>query len=272
MKVYVVHGRKDLYIAQAIADTMNDEGVGVWTDAPGLEAPGLSDFAFEERIYGWMEESDLVVVIWSENSMNSDLVRKQWKIALTTDRRIIAVKVGDVSVPDIPEHVFLLSVGELQDVPYELTRFVKSISRYKIFISYSRKDRRAARQLVRLIHRSPHEVWIDESGIDPGEGFPEKIIQTINNSDYFILLWSRNSKESRWVEREWNHAYKESKKILPLLLDKTPLPMALESINAFTSLEDEKLYRFLTIKRVSNQKNILVKVTSLIKRWLKNAA
>jgi len=267
MKVYLVYSRKDLYLAQAIADAMIDADIALWIDAPGLEYS-----AYEGQIYEWMKESDLIVVIWSADSIKSDRVRKDWEIALTAGRRIIFVKVGDVSVPEVPENIFVLAVSELQEVPNELTRFVKSISRYKIFISYSRKDRRAARQLAQLIHGSPHQVWIDESGIDPGEGFPEKIIQSINYSDYFMLLWSKNSKESRWVEREWNHAYKESKKILPLLLDNTPLPMALENINAFTSLDDEKLYRFLTIKRVQEQTNFFRKLTSLVKRWLKNAA
>lgn len=268
MKVYLVHSKYDRDLAQLITDAMIDKSIGVWIDAPLPNELSLDD----HQIYQWMEESDLIVVIWSANSIKNDRVKKEWEIALTSDRRIIVVKVGDVEIPPIPENILSVVVRELNQVPGELASFLKSLSRYKIFISYSRKDRRAARQLVGLIHRSPHEVWIDESGIDPGEGFPEKIIETIDQADFVMLLWSKNSRESRWVEREWNYAYKESKKILPLLLDKTPLPMALENINAFTSLIDEKLYRFLSIKKLPKQPNILVKVISQIKERLKNAA
>jgi hypothetical protein len=51
-----------------------------------------------------------------------------------------------------------------------------------------------------------------------------------------MLFWTAAASMSRWVKREWQLAIKRGKKVVPTLLDDTPLPRRLARLNAVTSL------------------------------------
>ena len=52
----------------------------------------------------------------------------------------------------------------------------------------------------------------------PGQSLSAEIIDAIKNCNLFILLWSKNSKESEWVPQEIGIATSEKKPILPVVL------------------------------------------------------
>lgn len=60
-----------------------------------------------------------------------------------------------------------------------------------IFLSYRKKDRIYANELMRLIHKNPEcrdiAIWFDEF-LTPGESFRENIETMLNNSELFTLL------------------------------------------------------------------------------------
>lgn len=64
-----------------------------------------------------------------------------------------------------------------------------------IFLSYRKKDRRYANELMRLIHSHPEcrdiAIWFDEF-LTPGESFRENIDKVLNNSKLFALLVTPN--------------------------------------------------------------------------------
>lgn len=64
-----------------------------------------------------------------------------------------------------------------------------------IFLSYRKKDRRYANELMRIIHSSPNcrdiAIWFDEF-LTPGESFKENIDKILNDSKLFTLLVTPN--------------------------------------------------------------------------------
>lgn len=98
-----------------------------------------------------------------------------------------------------------------------------------IFFSYSRKDATIARKLVQLLRGQEIEVWQDVSAIEGGQDYMNRIFNDISTASALVLLWSAQSKDSKWVEDEINHALADRKPVIPLCIDGTPLPNSLKT-------------------------------------------
>lgn len=94
---------------------------------------------------------------------------------------------------------------------------IHPMSNYKIFISYSRRDRWIAEQMVRNIEQrcgDRADVFRDERGIRGGESIPEAIRQHIIECDEFMILLTQHSVEREWVKIELGAAWGQSKLIV----------------------------------------------------------
>lgn len=95
-----------------------------------------------------------------------------------------------------------------------------------IFLSYRKKDRHLANQLMKLIHSNPEyrdvAIWFDEF-LTPGESFRENINKILLDSKLFTLLVTPNLlEENNFVMREEYPAAKASGiDILPAEMEKT---------------------------------------------------
>jgi len=93
--------------------------------------------------------------------------------------------------------------------------------KYRAFISYSRNDREVAKRLQRLLEyfvlpsalrvvsagvtrnaRPLAPCFRDEDELVPGQGLPDRIRHGLESSEYLIVVCSRSSAKSEWVERE----------------------------------------------------------------------
>jgi tetratricopeptide (TPR) repeat protein/TolB-like protein len=81
----------------------------------------------------------------------------------------------------------------------------KTSAKPKVFVSYSRKNLRFVVRLVRDLERDGFEVWFDER-IRGGDASPGKIAQAIRGADFFLVVVSRHSNKSSWVQNELNKA------------------------------------------------------------------
>ncbi len=103
----------------------------------------------------------------------------------------------------------------------ELIKKIQSAFDAYIFLSYRKKDRRYAQELMKLIHKNDFArdiaIWYDEF-LTPGEDFNEVISQALKNSSLFTLLVTPNLiNENNYVmETEYPMAKKENKEILPV--------------------------------------------------------
>ena len=98
-----------------------------------------------------------------------------------------------------------------------------------VFISYSHRDRDEALRIQQLLERNNTKTFLDQEAILAGDTLPEAIQDSIRTSSKLLLIWSINASRSQWVEREWMTAFHLAKRIIPVALDSTPLPDALQN-------------------------------------------
>src|SRR5581483_8250532 len=100
-----------------------------------------------------------------------------------------------------------------------------------VFLSYASADRPAAQALRDALQASGLEVWYDESGLDGGDAWDQKIRRQIRECDFFMPLISANT-EARpegYFRREWRLAVETTLDmaddlifLLPVAIDDTP--------------------------------------------------
>ena len=130
-----------------------------------------------------------------------------------------------------------------------------------VFVSYSQKDRYFVRTLLNDLQNQNIEVWQDEKSINIGDSITDEIPKGIEKADYFLIVISSNSINSKWVNTELSVAsflqrkLKPSNFIIPILLEKCEIPELLISIKYVDFTQDHN----------SGLKKLL-KTVNLIKR------
>lgn len=99
-----------------------------------------------------------------------------------------------------------------------------------VFLSYASEDRPAAQSLRDTLTASGLDPWYDESGLDGGDAWDQKIRRQIRECDFFMPLISAHS-EARpegYFRREWRLAVERTLDmaddhtfLLPVVLDDT---------------------------------------------------
>jgi len=105
-----------------------------------------------------------------------------------------------------------------------------------VFVSYSNKDREIVRAGIESQQDLNYAAFIDFRDTPPGLPWLETHSDVIRHAAVLVLCWSKHAAGSEHVEREWRLAFATRVKILPVLLDDTPLPEELGHIHAVTGL------------------------------------
>jgi len=112
-----------------------------------------------------------------------------------------------------------------------------------IFISYSRKDIAYARQLHTALEDNDFESWIDWQNIPPSTEWMAEVYIAIEEANTFIFILSESSTLSEVCKLEIEHARKNNKRIIPIVIDDLHIKKvhpALAAINwIFSRTEDE---------------------------------
>lgn len=140
----------------------------------------------------------------------------------------------------------------------ELARRVRKAFDAYVFLSYRKKDRIFANELMRLIHRDPVcrdiAIWYDEYLV-PGEKFDEAIVKAMKKSKLFTLLVTPNLvNEKNYVQtEEYPRARRSGIDIFPVEMvetDHDSLEQHFPEIPRCVGTDDEKLFRELFVKAV----------------------
>lgn len=87
-----------------------------------------------------------------------------------------------------------------------------------VFISYSREDSQVARQLSEMLEAEGQRVFFDFA-IAAGEDFTRTVERALADAEAVVVLLSKNSNRSRWVDAELRGALQGGKVVIPVLLD-----------------------------------------------------
>ena len=102
------------------------------------------------------------------------------------------------------------------------------MAKYDVFLSYSRTDTERVTPLRDELRRMGYRVFFDAQSINPGEDWKRRLERSISASRTLVLCWSEHTRSSDYITFEYSRAEALHKRILPWLLDKTPLPAMLE--------------------------------------------
>ncbi len=127
-----------------------------------------------------------------------------------------------------------------------------------VFISYSSKNQGFANKVIRLLEKMGITYWKAPEMIPVGSSYAREIPKAIRECDIFLLILSKDSQESIWVEKEVDSAICYRKNILPIQIDQEPL---------------NEMFRFYlnnvqTIYCVENPKEAFITLQEQIKRFL----
>lgn len=139
---------------------------------------------------------------------------------------IILLYISYIQVKNIVRRIFL-------PLQYKNKEKIAKIRQQKIFFCYSRTHSENILSLSAFLNLIT-PVFIDSRSTSPGANWKAKIDHEIKNCSLFYLFWCRHSSRSDEVEREYKKAIRDRKKVIPILLDNTRLPMEIEEIHDLT--------------------------------------
>lgn len=73
----------------------------------------------------------------------------------------------------------------------------------KVFLSHSSEDAELARRLALDLQSANVDVWLDQWELGVGEEIVQSIEQGVDEAEFVIVLLTRASVASEWVNREW---------------------------------------------------------------------
>ena len=239
--VFISYDLRDKYLLGNICDdflSIADCAVLFSEDA---NIPFKSVVEITERI-------DLLVMCITSNYLNGTEVIPEEEIQYANKQKIPILPLlmeGDVDVeynrrfPQI--HYLKTNANDLTEIPYskklsdylsavlindELFAKIRDAFDAYIFLSYRKKDRKYAQELMRLIHSNPFcrevAIWYDEYLV-PGENFSDAIKKMIEDSHLFAMVVTPNILEdgNYVIREEYPFALVTKKNILPISMAKT---------------------------------------------------
>ena len=109
----------------------------------------------------------------------------------------------------------------------------------QVFISHNIANKADARLLASSLVQYGAGIWFDEWNIRPGESIAAGIESGLADADVFALLWSEKAAQSNWVGAEvraylHRRVADASLRIIPVMLDSTPLPVLVADYRGFS--------------------------------------
>ena len=110
----------------------------------------------------------------------------------------------------------------------------------KIFLSYASQDIESAKAIYLALRDQGHRVFFDRAELPAGDEYHNRIRAAVEKSRLFLFLISPNAIDGgSYTLTELDIADKAGKKILPVMLEKTPIEALPASIKAITFLQPD---------------------------------
>jgi hypothetical protein len=90
--------------------------------------------------------------------------------------------------------------------------------KFDVFISYySDTGRDFAKALKEALQKNGWRAFFAETDIRAGQVWEDRIMRALSDADYFILLYTPGAEKRAWVKREYYHAFRLGKTIIPCI-------------------------------------------------------
>ena len=92
---------------------------------------------------------------------------------------------------------------------------------HDIFISYSTKDKQTADAICHVLEQNNLKCWIAPRNITSGKNYAKEIMDGLKAAKVVVLVFSKNSQESPFVNNEIDAAFSNNKAIISFKIDET---------------------------------------------------
>jgi energy-coupling factor transporter ATP-binding protein EcfA2 len=100
-----------------------------------------------------------------------------------------------------------------------------------LFLAYSRKDQEHALRLIAALESLGISIWWDVTSIPIGVNWEQFLTEQLSAAQCVVVLWSRDSVQSKWVLFEAEFAVRRGV-FLPVLIDKVDIPLPFKRYQA----------------------------------------
>jgi hypothetical protein len=171
-----------------------------------LDAPVGTVFAFNVEVEGFVFPERTNTLLWTGQPQAATFgfkVPKGCKLGQHSG----TVRISQDRLP-VGRISFLIEV--VRDASGALERPVGKEARHyhACFCSYSSLDRAEMLKRAQGIRAVGLETFIDVMTLRPGDIWNPKILASIEQSDLFVVIWSKNARDSKWVKKESRYALK----------------------------------------------------------------
>ena len=131
---------------------------------------------------------------------------------------------GNGKITDIQLAIELLKTSKTINLDNEKngTQDLRFVSN-SVFICHSHDDNAIAKDIYQYLTTNGINCWIDIYNIQPGKAYAQAIMEGLRVSDCVIVLYSKYAVGSHDMLDEIQEAHTTNKRIIPLLIDDTPL-------------------------------------------------
>lgn len=92
---------------------------------------------------------------------------------------------------------------------------------HDIFISYSTKDKQTADAICHVLEQNNLKCWIAPRNIASGKNYAQEIMNGLKTAKIVVLVFSKDSQESPFVNNEIDAAFTNNKPIISFKIDET---------------------------------------------------
>ena len=140
------------------------------------------------------------------------------------------------------------------------------------WIRHNKANKDVAREIALFLAAENINVWFDEWEISAGDSIVQEIDTGLRGCTHFIILWSKNASTSNWVRRELQSTLAKatqtgSPRVLPILLDDTPLPELLSDICYIRYHDGTEEDRREIVRAVTGQRPSRNFIRAIIKKY-----
>ena len=247
--VFISYSRRDMLVVDEICRSIQSVGLTYFTDRNNI--PPGSDYV--TYLQTAIRRCKIFLYIASDNSYNSQWSHYELKEFLDEqsiqelvvyvvdncelsedllkeiDEKSIRIRKANNleerygSITDMQLAVDLFKISRSISIVDVDDEFGAILSNHSVFISHSHSDNAMADKIYNYLLSNGIHCWIDLHDIPPGVPYAQAIMEGLRTSDSLVVIYSKNVIDSHDMLDEIQEAHTTQKRIIPFLLDETPL-------------------------------------------------
>jgi hypothetical protein len=205
----LLHAPGDEMLAQAKARQFDPETKLRGHRSLVLDAPIGTTLSFDVQIEGFIFSEQADTLVWTGHPLATAFPFRASKHC-KWGQHVGIVRILENGIP-VGRIVFQVEV--VRDTRGARGRPVGDAAQHyrSCFFSYSSLDRAEMIKRAQGAEAVGAQTFIDVLNLRPGDEWNPKIFQAIDESDVFVVIWSKNARDSKWVIKESRHALKRYK-------------------------------------------------------------